>query len=365
MLACRLRPMPDGDRASSAGNGTLYVGIVPEAVLDHRRGDREGHRHDPVHSPASRDGPRCRATASASTPSKRGWRRSRSSTSPRKKTIDTFTLSERQQEGPDPQRSSPIRCTASSMMVTAPPPSRSIGSRSARRRCCSTTCNAQGRAHHPVAERRGAREREHPVLARRQADVPVQRPGRADLRDRRPSSRSTSGSCRGRSRKASAASTSARRDVDERRAGLLHRIFTVAGSGAAPPDHGHRPGQPRGEERRLLHSRPGVAGRASAWRRTARRLRPDLGDRPLRVLEVRSRAPALASRDRVPGPAAHGAEDQLERQGALHLQRRQHDRSVRRGDIQVHGHDHARRRHDDRAVRLSAVAGGDRERNRQ
>ena len=59
-------------------------------------------------------------------------------------------------------------------------------------------------------------------------------------------------------------------------------------------------------------------------------LRPVRGHRPLRVLEVRSRAPQAAGRDRVQGPAAHGAEDQLERQGALHLQRRQHHRSVRR-----------------------------------
>ena len=34
------------------------------------------------------------------------------------------------------------------------------------------------------------------------------------------------------------------------------------------------------------------------------------------------------------GPAAHVAQDQLERQGALHLQRRRHDRSLRRRDLQ-------------------------------
>ena len=56
---------------------------LPGRVLDHRRGDREGRRQDPVQVRASRAARRCRAIARASTPSKRGWRRSRSSTSRR------------------------------------------------------------------------------------------------------------------------------------------------------------------------------------------------------------------------------------------------------------------------------------------
>ena len=63
---------------------------------------------------------------------------------------------------------------------------------------------------------------------------------------------------------------------------------------------------------------------------------------------------------RVRGPAAHVAQDQLERPGALHLQRRRHDRSLRRGDLQVHEGDSARGRRDHRDVRVPARgAGGD------
>ena len=56
-------------------------------------------------------------------------------------------------------------------------------------------------------------------------------------------------------------------------------------------------------------------------------------NRPLRVLDVRPRDRQARRPHRVQGPSAHGAEDQLERQGALHLQRRQHHRPLRRRDV--------------------------------
>jgi len=66
---------------------------LSEAVLDHRRGDGENRRHDSVSVGDSRRTALSR-DRSASTPSRPRWRRWKSSTSPRAKTVDTFGLSE-------------------------------------------------------------------------------------------------------------------------------------------------------------------------------------------------------------------------------------------------------------------------------
>ena len=111
---------------------------------------------------------------------------------------------------------------------------------------------------------------QHPVLARRQADVPVQRSGRADLRDRRRSRRSTSGSCRSRSRRASAGSSSARPTSLNDEPGLLHGTLhrrrircRTAGSWASAASTWRR--------RRSTSTRSARPRRsASRWRRAAR-----------------------------------------------------------------------------------------------
>ena len=85
-------------------------------------------------------------------------------------------------------------------------------------------------------------------------------------------------------------------------------IFTVAGSGAEPADHGHRPRQPGGEDGRLLHARAGDAGRLHHGARTARSptgCSSEIGRYEFWKFDLAKRR--LAGRDRVQGPAAHVA----------------------------------------------------------
>jgi hypothetical protein len=104
-------------RACSAGNGTLIIGTYPDTVLDHRRGDREGRRHDPVQvgHPAPHDAV---ARSEALLHHRSGMEKVEIIDIAARTTIDTFTLSEGTRRCGS-GASSPIRCTASSMMLTA------------------------------------------------------------------------------------------------------------------------------------------------------------------------------------------------------------------------------------------------------
>ena len=94
----------------------------------------------------------------------------------------------------------------------------------------------------------------------------------------------------------------------------------------------------------------GEARRLLAGARPEARLRPAAGDRPLRVLDVRSRE-TQRRQDPVRGAAAHGAADEHERQAALRLSGRRHDRLLRREQLQAAADPDARRRPDDRSHR--------------
>ncbi len=110
------------------------------------------------------------------------------------------------------------------------------------------------------------------------------------------------------------------------------RIFTRAGSGAEPPHDGHRPRQPGGQDGRLLHPRSGDAGRASRWRPSRKVAYGLMSARSATTSSgsSTSRDERVAARAEFEGRPRMSLEDQLERQGALHLQRRRDDRPLRR-----------------------------------
>src|SRR4029079_14323136 len=146
--------------------------------------------------------------------------------------------------------------------------------------------------------------------------------------------------------------------LHSRGAGILQRQLQHPGPGAEPADDGHRAREFGGQEPRLLADRAVAAGELLAGAGSQEGLRPAAGDRPLRVLDVRPRAPQAGSAHRISRTAADGAANQLERQGAVHLSGRQHDRSLRRRHVQVSADDHARRGHDDGAVRGAGGGSG-------
>ena len=100
-----------------------------------------------------------------------------------RKTIDKFSAERRKQARPHPQ---PDAGPAASLRhhgdQGGDEADRSVRDRPARARAVRPGV-AQDHESDSVAEGRGAGERQHPVLTRRLADVPVQRSGRADLRD--------------------------------------------------------------------------------------------------------------------------------------------------------------------------------------
>ena len=155
--------------------------------------------------------------------------------------------------------------------------------------------------HHPVAARRRARGRQHPFLARRQAALLLRR-RRADSRDAE--------FHRGRHLGAEPAARVGHGPDQlrigrrlQRRPRVLHRPVQHHGSGAEPPHHGHRPRQPRRQDRRLHADRAGRRRQLRHGPRSQARLRPDAADRPLRVLGLRRRA-AQADRPHRVRPAA-------------------------------------------------------------
>ena len=321
---------------------------LPEPVLDHRRGHREGRRQIPFKSGIPR-----RTTLS------RDRKRFYTIEAEMEKveildiasreTVDTFTLSEGNKKvrirslEPDPLHRFVMMVTASATKLIdrfeiGPP---TLVQYDLKR--------AQDHPHHPVAERRGAREREHPVLARRQADVPVQRPGRADLRHDELQAGGQVGAVeadRGglRPRSTSARATSLNDEPGFYTGDLQRRRIrcSTAASWASAASTWRRRASTS-----TRSARP--RGSASRWRRTARS--PTACSRRSAATSSGrsiSSAASVVGAHRVQGPAAHVAQDQLERQGALHLQRRQHDRPLRRRrPIKYLRHDHARRRHDD------------------
>ena len=209
----------------------------------------------------------------------------------RAQTLDSFTLSERQQAGRasrglqvDPLERVPDPADALGHQADRP-----LGDRR-RRRCSSTTSRTQ-KITRTIPWPRG--EEREGVNIRFSPDgklLYLLRRRRTDARDRRTSPRSTRGRSASRSSRASAASTSARSHDFNDAAGLLHRPVHDAGPGAEPPHHGHRPRQPRGAQ--ASTSRRSARPRRCRLRAGARpqaRLRPDAGDRPLRVLGVRRR----------------------------------------------------------------------------
>ena len=160
------------------------------------------------------------------------------------------------------------------------------------------------------------------------------------------SSRSTRGSCRGRSRRGSGASTSDRATRPTR-----SPASTAASSSIQDPV----------QNRRIM----GV-GRVDLPRRASSVASDPLGPRARPVgfslAPDRKRAYGLLQeighyefwtfdlentqarrQDRVRRTAAHGAADEHERQAALHLSGRRHDRPLRREHLQVPAHDDARR----------------------
>ena len=117
----------------------------------------------------------------------------------------------------------------------------------------------------------------------------------------------------------------------QRRARLSHDDADGRRSGAAPPHDGRRADQPDQEGSRVLHAR-------SRRRRVNFVLAPDrkhgyglessIGRYQFWTFDLDQKR--VTTRARVRGPAAHVAEDELERPAPLHLQRREHDRHVRR-----------------------------------
>ena len=344
---------PQGRRPATA---RCIIGVVPEAVLDHRRGDREGRRHDSVpvrHSApddaSSRDRKRFYTVEAA-------MEKVEILDIASRKTIDTFTLSEGNKKvrirslEPDPLHRFVIMVTASATKLidrfeigaptlvqydlkehkivrTIPWPN------GEERQNANILFSPDGKLMYLFSDQDVLIYETDDVHAGGQvgavaADRGGLRPPRVRLA-RRP----------------------------ERRARLLHVALQRLGSGAAPPHDGHRPRQPRGQERGLLHAGPVDRRSASRWRPAARRaygLFEDIGRYEFWKFDLEHRK--FAGRTEFKGRPRMGAEDQLERQGALHLRRRQHDRSVRRRDLPVPADDHARRRHDDRSVRPAAEA---------
>ena len=91
---------------------------------------------------------------------------------------------------------------------------------------------------------------------------------------------------------------------------------------------------------------PERAGELLAGAGRAQGVRAALGDRLLRVLDLRSGGAAGREPGRVPRASPHVAGAELQRRTAVHLQRRQHHRRLRRRDPRAVAHGVARRRHD-------------------
>ena len=153
-----------------------------------------------------------------------------------------------------------------------------------------------------------------------------------------------------RSRRASAGSTSAASTSLNEEPGFYTGLLHVAGPGPEPPHHGHRPREPRREEGRLLSGRPGRAVSASRWRpdrkRGVRPVQRTSADYEFWTFDLETaRLPTARSS---PGRPRMALQDSTQRQAALHLPGRQHDRPLRRARrYKLPADDHARRRHDD------------------
>ena len=158
-----------GQARSSAGNGTIYIGTYPNQFWIIDEATREGRRHRSRSSRASRGARRCRATGRASTPSKRQMEKVEIIDIAARKTIDSFTLSERNKHvrirsiEPDPQHRFVMLVTKTATKLSD---RFEIGAPTLLQ---YDLASHKHHPHHSVAERRRARERQHPVLARRQA----------------------------------------------------------------------------------------------------------------------------------------------------------------------------------------------------
>src|SRR5262249_1879446 len=330
--------------------------LVPEAVLDHRRSQRKSRRYDPVlvGHPASHDALARRQALlhDRSGDGESGDQRHRHAENGRH-----LRPPRRQWQGAHPQ---PRAGSAPSLRddghgardeARGPLRHRRADARAVRPE------RAQDRAHDPMAEGRRAPVREHHVLAGREADVPVYRTGRADLRDEQLHAGRHVGPLAADRRRLRAHRVRIPCRV-QRRPGLLHRPVQGVGSGAAPADDGNRPCESGGEDGGLLHARSCDAAAVRDGARAQSRVRALRGHRALRILEIRSGASQAGEPHRVQGASAHGPQDQLEREDPLHLRRGEHDRSLRRGDVSVSAHDYAGRGHDDRSLRLPRVRDG-------
>ena len=129
-----------------------------------------------------------------------------------------------------------------------------------------------------------------------------------------------------------------------RGAGLLHRHLHVTGSGAEPPHHGRRAGEPRGKEPRLLAARPGASASASRWRPIAST--PTACFRTSATTSSgRSTSSTTSSARRTEFPGRPRMALRTSSNGKLLYiyQAGQHDRPLRSRDLQVPADDHARR----------------------
>ena len=247
------RRRPRSRRQVVAGNGTLIIGTYPDKfwIIDEATEKVVGtipfKSGIPRRTTLSRDRKRFYTIEA-------GMEKVEILDIAARTTIDTFTLSEGNKQvrirsiEPDPLHRFVMLLTASATKLIdrfeiGPPTLVQYDLE-----------GAQDRPHHPVAEQRGAPERPDPVLARRQADVPVQR---QDVliydTDRLHAGRQVGAVEADRGGLRPARVRLERHP--QRRARLLHRHLHRVRSGAAPPDHGHRARQPGGEDGRLLPAR--------------------------------------------------------------------------------------------------------------